>query len=211
MVRHWLRTREHGWRRSVAINTVGAVTTGVVLIVVATVKFSHGAWIVILMMPILVSLMLSTRRHYLGVAGPAQTGAGGGRASPDEDHRPRGTSRRRNRQGPARSWSTPMRSPVHAEEPESDDLVYTWMRPTPGTRWRSSPVRKTRSRDGRAPGSSERDAHLRPSSPSSSPTARAPVDPRPIRSPPQSRHQVPVALRAGRGGNRPQCPHSLPT
>ena len=68
MVRHWLKTRERGWRRSVAINTVGALTTGVVLIVVATVKFSHGAWIVILMMPILVSLMLSTRRHYLGVA-----------------------------------------------------------------------------------------------------------------------------------------------
>ena len=68
MVKHWLRTRETGWRRSVVINSVGAVTTGVVLVVVALVKFSHGAWIVLLLVRSLVLLMLSTRRHYLGVA-----------------------------------------------------------------------------------------------------------------------------------------------
>ena len=68
MVRHWLRIRESGWRRSVVINAVGAVTTGVVLVVTATVKFSGGAWIVLVAIPLLVMLMASIRRHYLNVA-----------------------------------------------------------------------------------------------------------------------------------------------
>ncbi len=68
MVRHWLRIRESGWRRSVVINAVGAVTTGVVLVVTASVKFSGGAWIVLVAIPLLVMLMASIRRHYLNVA-----------------------------------------------------------------------------------------------------------------------------------------------
>ena len=68
MVRHWRGTREPGWRRSVILNAIGATTTGVVLIIVASVKFTHGAWMVIIAIPILVALMLSIRRHYLGVA-----------------------------------------------------------------------------------------------------------------------------------------------
>lgn len=67
MVRHWLASREPGWRRSVIINAVGAATTGLVLVIVAVVKFSHGAWIVLLAIPILVTGMLAVRRHYLGV------------------------------------------------------------------------------------------------------------------------------------------------
>ena len=68
MVRHWIRMRERHWRRSVVINGIGAVTTGVVLVVVSIVKFSHGAWIVLVAVPLLVTLMLSIRRHYRGVA-----------------------------------------------------------------------------------------------------------------------------------------------
>ncbi|HJU82125.1 MAG TPA: APC family permease [Acidimicrobiia bacterium] len=67
MVRHWLATREQGWRRSVIINALGAMTTGVVLVVVAIVKFSHGAWIVMVAVPLLVAWMMSMRRHYLRV------------------------------------------------------------------------------------------------------------------------------------------------
>ena len=88
MVRHWLKTKEAGWRRSVVINTVGAITTGVVLIVVATVKFAHGAWIVIILIPILVLLMLSTRRHYLGVAAQLKLLPVEAEASSDEDPGP---------------------------------------------------------------------------------------------------------------------------
>jgi len=68
MVRHWLRTREPHWQRSVVINGIGAVTTGIVLVVVGVVKFRHGAWIVLVAVPLIVALMLSIRRHYLGVA-----------------------------------------------------------------------------------------------------------------------------------------------
>ena len=111
-----------------------------------------------------------------GSCRPAQTGTGRGPASPDEDHRPRGTSRRRNRQGPAlcELVNADAVTCVHAEEPESDDLVYTWIGP-PRARWRSSPVRKTRSRDEPCAGFVRSETPtLRPSSPSSSPIAYAP-------------------------------------
>ena len=67
MVRHWQRSREPGWRRSAAVNTVGAVTTGVVLVVVSITKFMHGAWLVIVAMPLIVLLMMRIHRHYADV------------------------------------------------------------------------------------------------------------------------------------------------
>jgi len=68
MIRHWLRSREKGWRRSVAFNAVGAVVTGVVLLVVVITKFLHGAWIVMVAVPLFVWGMAAMRRHYLWVA-----------------------------------------------------------------------------------------------------------------------------------------------
>ena len=64
MVRRWLRVREPGWRRSAAINAVGATATGVVLAIVAVTKFVGGAWIVITAMPVLVALFSLVHRHY---------------------------------------------------------------------------------------------------------------------------------------------------
>ena len=64
MVRHWFRSREPGWRRSSLVNGIGAATTGVVLVVVAVTKFSHGAWIVIVAMPLVVLLMKRINHHY---------------------------------------------------------------------------------------------------------------------------------------------------
>jgi amino acid transporter len=68
MVRHWMRTRERGWARSVVINALGATTTGVVLVIVSVVKFAHGAWIVMVAVPLLVTGMMSINRHYRRVA-----------------------------------------------------------------------------------------------------------------------------------------------
>ncbi|HKX73994.1 MAG TPA: APC family permease [Acidimicrobiia bacterium] len=68
MVRRWLTRREPGWRRGAVVQGIGATVTGVVLIVIASVKFSHGAWIIIVTIPILVVGMLGIRQHYLGVA-----------------------------------------------------------------------------------------------------------------------------------------------
>ena len=64
MVLHWRTLRGPGWRTSAAINGFGAVVTGVVLVVVAVTKGFEGAWIVILLIPILVGIFEVTRRHY---------------------------------------------------------------------------------------------------------------------------------------------------
>ena len=64
MVIHWRQTREPGWKTSALINGFGAVTTGVVLIIVAVTKTFEGAWIVLVLIPIIVMLFRATRRHY---------------------------------------------------------------------------------------------------------------------------------------------------
>lgn len=134
MVRHWLRTREPGWRRSVVINTVGAVTTGVVLIVIATVKFVHGAWIVILLVPLLVALMLNIRRHYIGVGTqlklvPVEAESRPTRILVLVAHHDEGTDRALRY---AELVNAEAVTCVHAEEERSDDLIYTWDAAHPG-------------------------------------------------------------------------------
>jgi amino acid transporter len=66
MVRHWwrLRSEQRGWQRRAVINGVGAVTTGVVAIEVAAVKFALGAWVVLLLLPLIVAMMLFIRQQY---------------------------------------------------------------------------------------------------------------------------------------------------
>jgi amino acid transporter len=64
MVVHWLRTRESGWRRSIAVNAVGAVATGVVALIIGGTKFIDGAWISMLLMVLLGLMFAGVRRHY---------------------------------------------------------------------------------------------------------------------------------------------------
>ena len=64
MVRHWLRERDAGWRRSAVINGVGAVATGIVTLIFAIAKFALGAWLIIVIIPILVGAMLFIHRQY---------------------------------------------------------------------------------------------------------------------------------------------------
>ena len=64
MVRHWLRARTAGWRRSIAVNGVGAIATGVVGVIVIWTKFTQGAWLVIIAIPFMVMLFLGINRHY---------------------------------------------------------------------------------------------------------------------------------------------------
>jgi amino acid transporter len=68
LVRRWIRLRNKGWRLSVLINGFGTIVTGVVLVVVAFTKFADGAWMVLLVMPILVALLYGINRHYTSVA-----------------------------------------------------------------------------------------------------------------------------------------------
>ncbi|HEV2494838.1 MAG TPA: APC family permease [Terriglobia bacterium] len=64
MVMHWKRTRGRGWRRSMFVNGLGAVTTAITVLVVAVAKFAAGAWVTVLLIPALMILMLAIRRHY---------------------------------------------------------------------------------------------------------------------------------------------------
>ncbi len=64
MIRHWLRERPRGWQSRLAINAVGCVATGLVAVVVTSVKFVDGAWFVVVLIPILVAAMLFIRRQY---------------------------------------------------------------------------------------------------------------------------------------------------
>jgi hypothetical protein len=56
------------WKKSIAINAVGAVATFVVLCVFVATKFIHGAWIVVVVVPLLVFMFRAIHKHYLGVA-----------------------------------------------------------------------------------------------------------------------------------------------
>jgi amino acid transporter len=73
MVRHWItegrkgEAAMKGWRRSIVINIIGAITTFVVLIVVILSKFKDGAWLSILIMALLVPLFYAIHRHYTWV------------------------------------------------------------------------------------------------------------------------------------------------
>jgi amino acid transporter len=64
MVVHWRRDRSDGWRRSIAINGVGAVATGIVAVVFALAKFALGAWLIVIIIPVLVAGMLLIGRQY---------------------------------------------------------------------------------------------------------------------------------------------------
>ena len=64
MVRRWWHRREAGWRRGLLINGLGAATTGVIVLIVAASKFLAGAWLVMIMIPLLVALMWAIHVHY---------------------------------------------------------------------------------------------------------------------------------------------------
>ena len=64
MVVHHLRIKEPRWRWSLAINAVGAVTTGVIAVIVVVSKFTQGAWIPAVLIPIMVSIFFSIGKHY---------------------------------------------------------------------------------------------------------------------------------------------------
>lgn len=56
------------WRRSIIINGLGAIATTIVLCVLILTKFIHGAWVVIVLIPLLVMMFQAVHRHYLEVA-----------------------------------------------------------------------------------------------------------------------------------------------
>lgn len=64
MVVHWLRTKESGWRWKAMLNGVGAVATALVSIVQIVTKFTTGAWIVVLIIPLIIVMLRKIHHHY---------------------------------------------------------------------------------------------------------------------------------------------------
>ena len=69
MVVHWWRLRHEvrGWRWRAGLNGAGAIATGVVAIIVGVAKFALGAWMVLLLIPLLIGMMWAIGRHYRSV------------------------------------------------------------------------------------------------------------------------------------------------
>ncbi|HEX5900714.1 MAG TPA: APC family permease [Solirubrobacteraceae bacterium] len=78
MVRHWTRERDTpGVRKKQLINLSGAIATGVVFVIVLVTKFAEGAWIVVLLAPVLFMTMKAVRRHYERVGAQLAPAAAG--------------------------------------------------------------------------------------------------------------------------------------
>ena len=61
------------WKKSIVINGLGAIATFIVLVVLVITKFIHGAWIVVVLIPLLVTMFRAIRRHYLDMAAQLTT------------------------------------------------------------------------------------------------------------------------------------------
>ena len=68
MVRHWFQEQTRGWRASAIMNSLGAFSTLIVLLVIICTKFLLGAWLVVIAIPLVVTLFAAIHRHYQYVA-----------------------------------------------------------------------------------------------------------------------------------------------
>jgi amino acid transporter len=64
MARYHRRTREQAWRRRLAINLAGGIYTAVVVVIFAVVKFTEGAWLIVILFPVLVIAFIRLNREY---------------------------------------------------------------------------------------------------------------------------------------------------
>ena len=67
MVFHWRKERGKGWRLKALVNGLGALTTFLVMGVIIATKFTHGVWVVVLLVPLLVFTFFRIHRHYIRV------------------------------------------------------------------------------------------------------------------------------------------------
>jgi len=68
MVVHHRRARQPGWKRGVAVSALGALSTFAVLLIVAITKFASGAWVPIVVVPLIIALFSGIKRHYTRVS-----------------------------------------------------------------------------------------------------------------------------------------------
>ncbi len=68
MVQRWRRLREPGWQQGMVVNGIGAITTLGVAVVVIYQKFLLGAWILLILIPLIILMFLAIHKHYRNAA-----------------------------------------------------------------------------------------------------------------------------------------------
>jgi amino acid transporter len=68
MVVHWYKNRAENWRKNIFVNGLGAFVTGITVIVVLVAKFTEGAWITVIFIPLLIFFFHRVAHHYRQVA-----------------------------------------------------------------------------------------------------------------------------------------------
>jgi len=68
MVKRWLVKKGPHWEKKLLVNGIGAVTTAIATLIIASTKFAHGAWIVIVLIPLLIMFFRAIRSHYKAVS-----------------------------------------------------------------------------------------------------------------------------------------------
>jgi amino acid transporter len=86
MTRRHLRLRQPGWGKGLAINGFGATVTMIVLVIITITKFAHGAWMVVVAVPLLVWLLLRTQGTYRGELGELKVEVSDRMAPPKPRH-----------------------------------------------------------------------------------------------------------------------------
>lgn len=64
MFKRWRTRREPGWQRGTIINGIGALTCGLVALIIGATKFTQGAWLILIFIPMVVFVLYAIHRHY---------------------------------------------------------------------------------------------------------------------------------------------------
>lgn len=63
----WIRTKGKGWKFKAFINGLGGIVSAIVVVIIAFTKFHEGAWVVVILIPILILMILKVKKHYSAV------------------------------------------------------------------------------------------------------------------------------------------------
>ncbi|EMS71126.1 APC family permease [Ruminiclostridium cellobioparum] len=63
----WKNSQEKGWKYKAVINGIGAVVTAIVVVIIAFTKFEEGAWLVVILIPVLIFMVFKVKKHYNAV------------------------------------------------------------------------------------------------------------------------------------------------
>jgi amino acid transporter len=68
MAKHHMRLRERGWRTGFVINGFGGIVSAIMTVIIAVTKFSDGAYLILIAMPLILAVLIVINRHYTAVA-----------------------------------------------------------------------------------------------------------------------------------------------